>query len=42
MAGVAAVTIDLAQGTATVQGDASLEALAASVAEAGYQLVGPA
>ena len=40
VAGVAAVTIDLAQGTATVEGEASQDALAASVAEAGYQLVG--
>ncbi len=40
--GVAAVTIDLAGGTATVQGDATQAALAACVAEAGYQLVGPA
>ncbi len=42
VAGVAVVTIDLAQGTATVEGEASQEALAASVAAAGYQLVGPA
>ena len=40
VAGVAAVTIDLAQGTATVEGEASQDALAASVADAGYQLVG--
>ncbi len=42
VAGVAVVTIDLAQGTAMVEGEASQEALAASVAAAGYQLVGPA
>ncbi|WLT31542.1 heavy-metal-associated domain-containing protein [Geothrix sp. PMB-07] len=38
--GVVAVTVDLAKGTAAVEGTASMEALAARVAEAGYDLVG--
>lgn len=38
--GVVAVTVDLAKGTAAVEGTASIEALAAQVAEAGYDLVG--
>jgi copper chaperone CopZ len=36
--GVTAVTVDLAAGTATVEGTAPAAALAASVAEAGYTL----
>ena len=42
VAGVAAVTVDLANGTAAVEGTAPFEAMAASVAAAGYDLVGPA
>ncbi|MBI1754217.1 MAG: heavy-metal-associated domain-containing protein [Acidobacteria bacterium] len=38
--GVVAVSVDLAKGTATVEGTASMEALAARVAEAGYDLAG--
>lgn len=40
--GVTEVAVDAAHGTATVTGEASLEALSAQVAAAGYQLVGPA
>lgn len=40
--GVTDVTVDLASNTATVTGSASFEALAAKVAEAGYQLIKPA
>ena len=40
--GVSAVSVDVAQGTATVEGTASMEALAAGVVEAGYQALGPA
>lgn len=36
--GVTAVTVDLARATATVEGTATFEALAAQVAEAGYDL----
>ncbi len=36
--GVTDVTVDLAQGTATVTGTATFEAMAAQVAEAGYQM----
>jgi copper chaperone CopZ len=42
VAGVAAVTVDLAKGTAAVEGTASFEAMAASVVAAGYGLVGAA
>ncbi len=35
--GVTAVTVDLARATATVEGTAPFEALAAQVAEAGYE-----
>jgi len=42
VAGVTAVATDVAKGTATVEGEASFQALAASVAEAGYEMVGPA
>lgn len=42
VAGVATVTVDLAKGTAAVEGTAPFEAMAASVAAAGYDLVGPA
>lgn len=37
--GVSEVAVDLAQGTATVTGTATFEALSARVSEAGYQLV---
>lgn len=40
--GVTDVAVDLAAGTATVTGQADFPALAAKVAEAGYQMVGPA
>ena len=40
--GVTGVTVDLGKGTASVEGAATLEALTASVAAAGYELVGPA
>ncbi len=36
--GVTEVAVDLSQGTATVSGTATFEALAAKVAEAGYQM----
>ncbi len=36
--GVTAVTVDLASATATVDGTATFEALAAQVSEAGYDL----
>lgn len=36
--GVSDVTVDLGQGTVAVSGTASFEALAAQVAEAGYQM----
>lgn len=38
--GVVAVSVDLAKGTATVEGTASMDALTAQVAEAGYVLAG--
>ena len=38
--GVTGVAMDTAKGTATVEGDAPFEAMAASVAAAGYELVG--
>ena len=41
MAGVSAVVVDVAQGTATVEGAASFEAMAASVGAAGYELFAP-
>jgi hypothetical protein len=34
------VAVDAVRGTATVNGEASFEALSAQVAAAGYQLVG--
>ncbi|HEX9082878.1 MAG TPA: heavy metal-associated domain-containing protein [Holophagaceae bacterium] len=37
--GVAAVTVDLASATATVEGTATFEAMAAQVADAGYDMV---
>ncbi len=40
--GVAAVVIDVAKGTATVEGALNLEAMAASVTAAGYEWLGPA
>ena len=39
VSGVSAVSVDLVKGTATVEGTASLEALAASAEAAGYELV---
>lgn len=38
VAGVAAVTVDVAKGTASVEGTASFEAMAASVSAAGYEM----
>lgn len=40
--GVTGVVMDVAMGTATVEGTASFEAMAASVGAAGYELVVPA
>ena len=40
--GVTEVAVDVARGTATVSGTATFESLAASVSQAGYQMVGPA
>lgn len=40
--GVTGVAMDVGRGTATVEGGASFEAMAASVAEAGYQMIKPA
>lgn len=40
--GVTEVSVDLKQGTATVSGAASFEALAAQVDEAGYRMTRPA
>jgi len=37
--GVSGVTVDVAKGNATVEGTAPFEALAASVAAAGYELI---
>ena len=42
VAGVSAVVVDVAKGTATVEGGASFEILAASVSAAGYELINPA
>lgn len=42
VAGVTGVATDVPRGTATVDGEAGEEALAVSVAEAGYRLVGRA
>lgn len=42
VAGVQAASVDVAKGVAVVEGSAPLETLTASVAEAGYELVGPA
>ena len=42
VAGVTAVRVDLTQGTATVEGAVTFEALAASVGAAGYELIAPA
>jgi copper chaperone CopZ len=38
VAGVTAVVVDVAKGTATVDGAAAFDALAASVAAAGYEM----
>jgi copper chaperone len=40
--GVTGVTVDLAKGTAAIEGAPSLADMTASVASAGYELVGPA
>ena len=40
--GVSAVSVDVPKGTASVEGSASQEALAASLEEAGYPMLGPA
>ena len=40
--GVSAVSVDVAQGTASVEGSASLEVMTASITEAGYQVLGQA
>ncbi len=42
VAGVASVVMDVAKGTATVEGTASFDAMAASVGAAGYELITPA
>jgi len=42
VAGVTDVVVDVAKGTASVTGTASFEALAASVATAGYEMFAPA
>lgn len=42
VAGVSAVAVDVAKGTATIEGAASFEAMAASVGAAGYELIAPA
>lgn len=39
VAGVSGVVMDVAKGTAAVEGSASFEAMAASVAAAGYELI---
>lgn len=39
--GVSGVAMDVGQGTATVEGGASFEAMAVSVAEAGYEMLKP-
>ncbi len=40
--GVTGVVMDVAKGTATVEGTASFEAMATSVGAAGYELTTPA
>lgn len=42
VAGVTAVTMDVAKGTATVEGAASFDTMAATVADAGYEMIAPA
>jgi len=42
VAGVTSVVVDVAKGTATIEGVAPFEALAASVGAAGYELITPA
>ncbi len=42
VAGVTAATMDVAQGTATVEGTASFDTMAAVVADAGYEMIAPA
>jgi copper chaperone len=41
VAGVSEVAVDVAKGTAAIEGTAPFEALAASVEAAGYQLLPP-
>jgi copper chaperone CopZ len=41
VAGVTGVTVDLASGRVTVDGDADAAAVRAAVEEAGYQVVDP-
>ena len=40
--GVTGVIVDVAKGAATVEGEASFEAMAACVANAGYEMITPA
>lgn len=40
VAGVQAASVDVAKGVAIVEGSATVEDMASSVAEAGYELVG--
>ncbi|MDR3683005.1 MAG: heavy metal-associated domain-containing protein [Geothrix sp.] len=42
VAGVTAVAMDVSKGTATVEGAAAFEVMAASVSAAGYELIAPA
>lgn len=42
VAGVTGVVMDVAMGTATIEGTASFEVMAASVGAAGYELITPA
>lgn len=42
VAGVTAVAMDVAKGTATVEGTAPFEAMASAVAAAGYEMIAPA
>jgi copper chaperone CopZ len=42
VAGVSSVVMDVTEGTATIEGTASMEAMAASVGAAGYELITPA
>lgn len=42
VAGVTSVVVDVDKGTATIEGAAPFEAMAASVVAAGYELITPA